>query len=118
MDKATRQPTHRKSVLVRLLYENTEPTEKGYQENRETYPDRIISAVDPEARHGAKSKTKTLNGYKTHVTETVENKFITNIVSGRRFPACRQTGLAALFAQAFSPGKAITGRGFTAVPAV
>ncbi|HAU31357.1 MAG TPA: hypothetical protein DCW46_03570 [Desulfotomaculum sp.] len=57
----------------------TEPTEKGYQENRETYPGRIISAVDPEARHGAKSKTKKFNGCKTRVTETVENKFITNI---------------------------------------
>lgn len=70
---------YRKGVLVRLLYENTEPTEKGYQENRETYPDRIISAVDPEARHGAKSKTKKFNDYKAHVMETVENKFITNI---------------------------------------
>lgn len=70
---------YRKGVLVRLFYENTEPTEKGYQENKETYPDRIVSTVDPDARHGAKSKTKKFNGYKAHVTETVENKFITNI---------------------------------------
>jgi hypothetical protein len=70
---------YRKSVLIRLLYENTEPTEKGYKESKETHPDRIISAVDPEARPGAKSKTKKFNGYKAHVTETVENKFITNI---------------------------------------
>ncbi|MQL54031.1 transposase, partial [Desulfofundulus thermobenzoicus] len=70
---------YRRSILVRLLYENTEPAEKGYKETKETHPDRIISAVDPEARHGAKSKTKKFNGYKAHVTETVENKFITNI---------------------------------------
>ncbi len=70
---------YRRSVLIRLLYENTEPTEKGYKESKETHPDRIISAVDPEARHGAKSKTKKFNGYKAHVTETVESKFITNI---------------------------------------
>ena len=70
---------YRRSVLIRLLYENTEPAEKGYKESKETHPDRIISAVDPEARHGAKSKTRKFNGYKAHVTETVESKFITNI---------------------------------------
>lgn len=70
---------YRRSVLLRLLYENTEPTEKGYKESKETRPDRIISAVDPEARHGKKSKTRKFNGYKAHVTETVDNKFITNI---------------------------------------
>jgi hypothetical protein len=58
---------YRRSVLLRLLCENTESTEKGYKESKETHPGRIISAVDPEAGHGAKSKTKKFNGYKAHV---------------------------------------------------
>ncbi|MEW6275589.1 MAG: transposase [Bacillota bacterium] len=69
----------RRSVLVRHLYENAESAEEGPRESKETHSDRIISAVDPEARHGAKSKNEKFNGYKAHVTETVENKFITNI---------------------------------------
>lgn len=31
---------------------------RGYRESNQTHPDQIISAVDPEARHGAKSKTR------------------------------------------------------------
>lgn len=66
-------------ILSRILYENTLPGEEDFRENKKPQPNRIISAVDPDARHGAKSKNKKFDGYKAHVTETVENEFITNI---------------------------------------
>ncbi|MCS5695794.1 transposase [Desulfofundulus thermocisternus] len=71
---------YRRTILQRLLYENVMPDENGgYREQKESHPDRVISAVDPEARHGAKSATKKFNGYKVHFTESTENKIITNL---------------------------------------
>jgi IS5 family transposase len=45
-----------------------------------TAPGRIISATDPEARHGRKSSSKVINGFKTHITGTIESQFVTGIV--------------------------------------
>ena len=57
-------------LLKRILDENTEKTdgEEGeiIVEKKEKPKDRTPSAVDPDARHGAKSKTKKFTGYKIH----------------------------------------------------
>lgn len=45
-----------------------------------TTPGRIISATDPEARHGRKSASKVINGFKTHVMGTIDSQFVTGIV--------------------------------------
>ena len=33
-------------------------------------PDRVISTVDPEARHGHKSRNRRFDGYKAHCRST------------------------------------------------
>jgi len=40
---------------------------------------RVISVTDPEARHGRKSASKTITGFKTHVLGTIESQFVTGI---------------------------------------
>jgi hypothetical protein len=39
-------------------------------------PDRRISIEDPEARHGRKSKSKTINGYKEHVATDLDHDLV------------------------------------------
>lgn len=45
----------------------------------EPHPDRLVSAVDPGARHEARSGKKKFTGYKIHHLETTESRFITNV---------------------------------------
>ena len=70
-----------KELLLRALYQNIEPSADGagYREQGEPHPDRLVSAVDPDARHGAKSGKKKFTGYKVHHLETTESRFITNV---------------------------------------
>lgn len=46
-----------KELLSRALYQNTEPLPDGtgYRDQKESHPDRLVSAVDPNACHGTKS---------------------------------------------------------------
>ena len=46
---------------------------------RGTRPGRVISTTDPEARHGRKSSSKVINGFKTHVMGTLQSQFATGI---------------------------------------
>ncbi len=74
--------TRRVEMLKRILHENIDEDEvgNGKEKDRKDKPtNRLVSPVDPDARHGAKSKTKKFIGYKANVTETVESRFITNI---------------------------------------
>lgn len=65
------------SQLKRILYENTEEKESGRGKRKETVieeregsmPDRLVSTVDPDARHGRKSETKKFVGYKAQILE-------------------------------------------------
>jgi hypothetical protein len=43
--------------------------------------DRVISIVDPEARHGRKSQARRFDGYKTHVAIDPEDEIITEAVA-------------------------------------
>jgi hypothetical protein len=47
---------------------------------RGTAPGRIISATDPEARHGRKSSSKVIHGFKTHTIGTIDSQFVTAIL--------------------------------------
>ena len=68
-------PTWRNAVAdVEELTDGTFRIAKG------TAPGRIISATDPEARHGRKSSSKVINGFKTHVMGTIESQFVTGIL--------------------------------------
>lgn len=72
----------RVGYLRRILRENVAYDKYGEAheiENRNLIPDKIVSPIDPDARYGAKSKTKKFVGYKANVTEEIGNRFITNI---------------------------------------
>jgi len=69
-------------MLKRILRENIEKDKdgNGIEKDRSDKPsDLMVSPIDEDARYGAKSKTKKFMGYKANVTESVENRMITNI---------------------------------------
>jgi hypothetical protein len=47
---------------------------------RRVAPDRVISTVDPEARHGHKSRSRRFDGYKGHISVDPVSELIDNIV--------------------------------------
>lgn len=69
-------------LLQRILRENVKESDAGKIEER-AYKDKpkdlLVSPIDEDARYGCKSDTKRFMGYKANVTESVENRFITNI---------------------------------------
>jgi transposase/IS5 family transposase len=54
--------------------------------------DRIVSAGDPEMRHGHKSQNRTWDGYKAHISVTAKSEFVTAV---QVTPANVQDGEAA-----------------------
>ena len=69
-------------LLQRILQENVKESDEGKIEERkykDKPPDLLVSPIDEDARYGAKSDTKRFMGYKANVTESVNNRFITNI---------------------------------------
>lgn len=65
-------------VLKRVLGENVQGEEENVCRRKGQVKDRIVSPVDPDARHGAKSDYKKFVGYKVNSTMS-EDGFITNI---------------------------------------
>ncbi len=47
---------------------------------RRVAPDRVISTVDPEARHGHKSRNRRFDGYKGHVSVDPDGEIIDDVV--------------------------------------
>lgn len=67
-------------LLTKVAHQDVERIDDGtYRIARGTAPGRIISASDPEARHGRKSASKVISGFKTHVTGTIGSQFVTGI---------------------------------------
>jgi transposase len=86
----------KKDMLRRILQENIEKDEDGNPKERphkEKPKDMMVSPIDPDARCGRKSETKKFIGYKANVTETVDSRFITNIVA---MPGNRHDGRTAV----------------------
>lgn len=80
--KVNRGLRKRIELLRRILQENVKESDEGKIEERrykEKPPDLLVSPLDEDARYGCKSDTKRFMGYKASVTESVDNKFITNI---------------------------------------
>jgi len=66
-------------VVARLREQNIEPEppDGGGTEIRDgVAPDRTISLGDPAMRHGRKSKSKTINGYKAHVATSLDDALV------------------------------------------
>lgn len=67
-------------LLQQVAHQDVEQLEdRTYRIAKGTARGRIISITDPEARHGRKSSSKTIQGFKTHVIGTIESQFVTGI---------------------------------------
>jgi IS5 family transposase len=53
--------------------------DREVQIRRGVAKDRIVSAGDPEMRHGHKSQNRTWEGYKAHISVTAESEFVTAV---------------------------------------
>ena len=69
-------------LLKRILREHITENKDGIPKEKvrkEKPSDLLVSPVDPDARFGAKTKTKKFHGYKASITETVKSRFITSV---------------------------------------
>ncbi len=65
-------------LLATVVGQDLEQTEDGtYRIARRVAKDRVISTVDPEARHGHKSSSQGFDGYKGHVALEPDSEIIT-----------------------------------------
>ena len=66
-------------LLTQLLWQDVEPTERGYRIRKGTAKDRVPSVEDPEQRHGHKSHNRSFTGHKAAVAVDVESQLITAV---------------------------------------
>ena len=77
--KLTQSSALRKSLklLATVLEQNIEPDPNGGSRvKHEVAPNRLISINDQEMKHGRKSSSRTINGYKQHVAVELTSKLI------------------------------------------
>lgn len=68
------------ALMSQVAVQDVEKLPDGtYKIAQGTAPGRIVSTTDPEARHGRKSSSKTITGFKTHVSGTLGSQFVTGI---------------------------------------
>jgi hypothetical protein len=68
-------------MLASVVGQDLEQTESGvFRIARRVAKDRIISTVDPEARHGHKSSARGFDGYKGHVAVDPDSEIVTDTV--------------------------------------
>ncbi len=66
------------ALLATLLGQDLEPDDDGtFRIARAVAPDRVISTVDPEARHGHKTKARSFDGYKGHIAIDPDSEIVT-----------------------------------------
>ncbi|MCK5439265.1 MAG: IS1182 family transposase, partial [Gemmatimonadetes bacterium] len=66
-------------LLTQLLWQDVEPTDRGYRIKQGTAKDRVPSVHDPEQRHGHKSRGRTFTGHKAAVAVDVDSQLITAV---------------------------------------
>lgn len=67
-------------LLKTVAHQDVEQLDDGsYKIARGTASGRVISITDPEARHGRKSASKRINGFKVHVMCTISSLFCTGV---------------------------------------
>lgn len=90
-------------LLATVIGQDTEQTPDGiFRIAKRVAPDRVISTVDPEARHGRKSSAHGFDGFKGHVAIDPDSEIITNAEVG---PANKGDGemMATLLAEFIEP---------------
>ncbi len=66
-------------LLARVVGQDLEPDDDGvFRIIRGTATDRVISTVDPDARHGHKTSARGFDGYKGHVAIDPDSEIITD----------------------------------------
>lgn len=69
------------ALLRTVAHQDVEQLDDGsYKIAQGTVAGRVISITDPEARHGRKSSSKLINGFKVHVMCTISTLFCTGIL--------------------------------------
>lgn len=65
-------------LVATVVGQDLEKTEDGlFRIARRVVPDRVISTVDPEARHGHKTEARGFDGYKGHIAFDPDSEIIT-----------------------------------------
>ncbi|TMR00320.1 transposase, partial [Nonomuraea turkmeniaca] len=65
-------------LLATVLGQDLDQGEDGvFRIARKVAKDRVISTVDPEARHGRKTVSRSFDGYKGHIAEDPDSEIIT-----------------------------------------
>jgi hypothetical protein len=68
-------------LLATVAGQDVDADEEGvFRVARRVAPDRVISTVDPEARHGHKSRSRRFDGYKAHLSVDPDSELIDNVV--------------------------------------
>lgn len=68
------------ALLATLLGQDLEEGSDGtFRIARRVAPDRIISTVDPEARHGHKTSARSFDGYKGHIAIDPDSEIVTAV---------------------------------------
>jgi len=68
------------TLLATLLGQDLESDDEGtFRIARRVAPDRVISTVDPEARHGHKTSARSFDGYKGHIAIDPDSELVTAV---------------------------------------
>ncbi len=74
----TEEVSQAAELLATVIGQDIEQTGEGvFRIARRTAPDRVISTVDPEARHGRKSSAHGFDGFKGHMSIDPDSEIIT-----------------------------------------
>ncbi len=66
-------------LLATVAGQDVEEVEGRFRIRRGVAPDRVISVVDPQARHGRKSHHGHFDGYKTHLAVDPDTELVTEV---------------------------------------
>jgi hypothetical protein len=70
-------------LLAAVVGQDVEQGDDGvFRIARRVAPDRVISTVDPDARHGHKTRSRGFDGYKGHVAVDPDSEIITDTAAG------------------------------------
>ena len=76
--KLTKDENEAVELVATVVGQDVERTEDGrFRIARRVAPNRVISTVDPEARHGHKTAARGFDGYKGHIASDPDSEIIT-----------------------------------------
>ena len=68
-----------RELLARIIDQDIEDSDDGPAIVRKVAPDRVVSVVDPEMRHGHKTSSRRIDGYKAHVLTDHDNELVLGV---------------------------------------